>query len=95
MIEWIKRWLAWRQRKPLNREMLSSYQATFSSPMGQQVLFHLLEEIYCTVAETLNPEEALVLNARRSVVQEILDNITAAERQSEMERKVIGDAMAR
>jgi hypothetical protein len=51
----------------------------FSTGPGQQVLKHLLDNVYCTVYEGTDPQAALVHNARRTVVQEILLNIDAGD----------------
>jgi hypothetical protein len=45
---------------------------TFSTGPGQQVLKHLLDNVYCTIYEGTDPQAALVHNGRRSVVHEIL-----------------------
>lgn len=80
MIKSIQQWF---HRKWLPRQhpqsLLNSYHATFSNIYGQDVLQHLIDSIYCTVYEGSNPNEALVHNARRSVVHEILTNIDMAQ----------------
>ena len=61
--------------------VLKAYQTTFTgSPSGQLVLQHLMDNIYCTVYEGTDVQAALVHNARRGVIHEILQNIDAAER---------------
>jgi len=47
--------------------------------MGQLVLQDLLDGVYCTVYEGIEPQAAVILNARRAVVQEILMNIDHGE----------------
>ena len=73
--EWLKRkWL--RMVEP---DLVKSYHATFASLHGQRVLQHLLDSVYFTVYEGTDANTALVHNARRGVVQEILENIDAGE----------------
>lgn len=55
------------------------YTATFGSVSGQFVLEHLFTNIYCQVTEDLNPQAAVVLNARRTVIHEILEMIDLHE----------------
>ena len=71
-------WLArmWQQRKPA--DLLSAYQVTFSTLHGSLVLQDLLDNVYCTVYEGIDPTAALAHNARRSVVHEILENLDRA-----------------
>lgn len=72
--EWFRhRWLG------VDSGMLKHYHACFSSASGQHVLQHFLDSIYCTVYEGSDPQEALIHNARRTVVHEILMNLDAAE----------------
>jgi hypothetical protein len=71
--EWLQR--LWRVDEIAAKELAGSYAATFSSAPGQLVLNDLLDKIYCTVYEGTDPNEALVHNARRSVVDEILHNV--------------------
>lgn len=56
------------------RDIAHAYQRLFATGDGQLVRQHLLDNIYNTVYEGVNPQEALVHNARRTVIQEILDN---------------------
>ncbi len=74
-------WLAaWLQRR-LHRAQTDAdtirrcYQAVFHTPEGQQVLNHLLDTVYCTVYEGPDQTQAIVHNARRTVVEEILFNL--------------------
>jgi hypothetical protein len=75
----LTKWLTgkWRLQEP--EALRRSYQVTFSTLHGQQVLQHLMDSVYCTVYEGTDPHAAAVLNARRSVVHEILMNIDLAE----------------
>ena len=75
LVRWMKhRWMVYT-----HPELLRAYEVTFNSLHGQMVLQHLLDSVYCDVSSTTSPEDALVHNARRSVVQEILENLDAAE----------------
>jgi len=78
MIHILKRWLTRKWQQP-SSDTLQAYHATFSSPDGQLVLAHLLDNIYFQAPVTTDPNTALVNNARRSVIQEILVNIDAGE----------------
>ena len=58
----------------------NSYLVAFTqTEHGRRVLQHLMDEIYCTVYEGKDPNEALAHNARRSVVHEIITNIDLAQ----------------
>jgi len=59
--------------------LVHAYHAAFSNEHGVRVLQHLLDRIYFRVYEGKDPNEALVHNARRTVVQEILENIDMGE----------------
>jgi len=72
--EWLTR--KWQRRDP---DLIRSYQVTFSTPDGRRVLQDLLDGVYCTVYEGTDPQAAVILNARRSLVQEILVNIDQGE----------------
>lgn len=78
MMRILQVWLARKWSQP-SAETLKAYHATYSTPTGQLVLNHLLDNIYFTVYEGTDPNAALVHNSRRGVVQEILVNIDAAE----------------
>ena len=72
-------WLNRKWHRAEGAELLHAYQVTFSTPHGQLVLQHLLNEIYCQTCPTLEPIALAAHNGRRSVVQEILENIDTAE----------------
>lgn len=72
-------WLTHRWRPVQPDPLRQSYRVTFSTLHGQQVLQHLLDSVYCQVYEGTDPQAALVQNARRSVIHEILQNIDMAE----------------
>lgn len=83
-----KRWFTRKWVELLHPNLVRSYYLTFSSMDGQQVLQHLLDHVYCTVYYGTDPNEALAHNARRSVVQEILENIDAGEHPSKYQKDV-------
>lgn len=75
----------WMQRKWLRivePDLVQAYHVTFSTLQGQRVLQHLLDSVYFTVYEGTDPMIALVHNSRRSVIQDILENIDAGEHPS-------------
>lgn len=76
----LRQWLSrkWQRHDP--DELRQAYQVTFGSLHGQMVLQHLLDTIYCQVYEGTDAQAALVFNARRSVVHEILYNVDVATR---------------
>ena len=76
----LRQWFArkWQRQDP--SELSQAYQVTFNSLHGQMVLQHLLDTIYCQVYEGTDAQAALVFNARRSVIHEILYNVDAANR---------------
>jgi hypothetical protein len=72
-------WLVTKWRREADPSLAQAYGATYATPEGQRVLRHLLDSVYCTVYEGTDPSAALVHNARRSVVHEILENVDLAE----------------
>lgn len=76
----LSQWFArkWQRHDP--DELRQAYQVTFSSLHGQMVLQHLFDTIYCQVYEGTDAQAALVFNARRSVIHEILYNVDVATR---------------
>jgi len=73
--EWLtRRW----SPQPLD-ELCVAYQITFSTPHGQLVLQHLLDEVYCQTCPSLDPIALATHNGCRSVVQDILEKIEIAE----------------
>jgi len=73
---WLK--IKWQRQNP--DELRQAYQITFGGLHGQVVLQHLMDTIYCQVYEGTDAQAALVFNARRSVVHEILYNVDMANR---------------
>jgi hypothetical protein len=71
-------WLTRGWIPKLDPALLESYRIAFSGEHGAQVLQHLLDNIYCRVYEGADSNAALIHNARRSVVHEILENIDRA-----------------
>jgi hypothetical protein len=74
-----RHWLSRKWTRRLEPGLADSYRATFSTFHGERVLQHLLDGVYCQVYEGKDPIEAAHHNGRRSVVQEILENIELAE----------------
>lgn len=72
-------WLTRKWSRPNIDELDRAYQVTFSTVYGQMVLQHLLNEVYCQVCPTRDPIDLATHNGRRSLVQEILENIERAE----------------
>ena len=76
----LRKWFSrkWQHHDP--DELRQAYQVTFGSLHGQMVLQHLFDTIYCQVYEGTDAQAALVFNARRSVIHEILYNVDVATR---------------
>lgn len=72
-------WLALKWTRTPQDGLAQDYQVTFSTEQGRRVLTHLLDAVYCTVYEGTDPVAAAMHNGRRSLVQEILENIDLAE----------------
>ncbi len=72
-------WLKRKWQRPHGDELDQAYQVTFSTPQGQLVLQHLLNEVYCQVCLSTDPIVLATHNARRTVVHEMLENIERAE----------------
>ena len=66
-------------------QLAQDYHVTFSTPHGQRVLQHLMDEVYCTVYEGHDPIESAHHNGRRSVVHDILFNLHVAEQPQKYE----------
>jgi len=73
-------WLIYKWKYDYDKSLLESYYITFSTEHGQRVLHHLLDSVYCTIYEGLDPIMMATLNGRRSLVHEILENIDQVER---------------
>lgn len=56
------------------KDIAHAYQRFFASGDGQIIRQHLLDTVYNTVYEGCDPQEALVHNARRTVIHELFDN---------------------
>lgn len=87
MIDIVKNWLT-RLWQPTIPETLEAYSVTFSTYHGQLVLQHLMDSVYCQVYTGTDPNAALVHNARRTVVHEILENIDTARNPQKYQMKV-------
>lgn len=72
-------WLAHKWNRGTVAAVAQDYQVAFSTAQGQRVLQHLLDSVYCTVYEGTDPIAAALHNGRRSLVQEILENIDLAD----------------
>lgn len=83
-----RRWFRYKWRVLTKGELERAYHVTFNNVDGQVVLQHLLDNIYCTTYGGTDPNEALIHNARRTVVQEILENIDLAENPKKYDIKV-------
>lgn len=72
-------WLTRKWQRADVAELHQAYQVTFSTVYGQLVLQHLLNEVYCQTCPSLDPLALATHNGRRSLVQEMLENIDQAE----------------
>lgn len=76
----ILRWiLGERWHAPSADALLVDYQRTFGTPEGQRVLRHLVETNFFPVYGGLSAEELWQHNGRRSLVQELLENLQTAK----------------
>jgi hypothetical protein len=71
-------WLGQKWRREPDTSLGLAYQVTFSTAHGQLVLQHLLDNVYCQTCPTHDPIALATHNGRRSVIQEILENIDMA-----------------
>ena len=79
MTNHLRAWLT-RKWQPVESDTLTvAYRATFSTLYGQQVLQHLMDQVYCQICSSLDPIELATHNGRRSVIQELLDTLDRAE----------------
>lgn len=78
----ILQWLGikWQEH---TEEHLKSYSVFVMTVDGQRVLQHLMDTVYCTVYEGVDPQGAIINNARRSVVHDILMNIHMLQQPAE------------
>lgn len=72
--EWLRH--PWRIQE--SKDLLDAYNITFSGLHGQRVLQHILDNVYTTVYIGTDPVELAYHNARRSVVQDILQMLDRA-----------------
>ena len=75
-------WLTRRWAILPTDELAQAYQVTFSTAHGRLVLNHLLNEVYCQACPSRDPIDLATHNGRRSVVQEMLENIERGEQPS-------------
>ena len=74
-----REWLARKWQPVQPDQLLQAYRVAFSTPEGRQVLQHLLDSIYTTVSPQSDAMALATHHGRRSVVQEILENLDRAE----------------
>lgn len=94
MTRTLRRWFS-RKWQPIDPQLAEDYRLTFSGLHGERVLQHLLDNVYCQICPSTNPNDVIAHNARRSVIQEILENIDQAERPQRYQVTVEGDPHAR
>ena len=73
MIEWILR--KWTRQPDPPDQIRQAYQVAFGSVHGQIVLQHLVDNVYATVCYSKDDIELATHNGRRSVIQDILENV--------------------
>ena len=72
-------WLIHKWVKQTDDNIAQFYQVTYSTPQGQRVLQHQLDNIYCQIYEGNDPLVLAYHNGRRSVVHETLELIDEGE----------------
>lgn len=75
----MKKWLGRLWRIDADEQARQRAYLIFLSPEGELVLNDLLDNVYCQVIPNPDPLEALALEARRTVVHEILENVDRAK----------------
>lgn len=81
----IRDWLKHKWQREAQPTLAQDYQVTFSTPHGQRVLQHLMDQVYCMVYEGTDSLAMAMHNGRRSLVQEILENIDRSEQPQKYE----------
>ena len=76
---WLTTWRRTGWRDWTADALLQDYHAAFHTGPGQRVLGHMLDTVYCQVVLSRDPMELAFHNGRRSVLQEILENLQHAE----------------
>ena len=71
----VKEWFAIKPVRMDRGSLAISYYIAFSTESGRHVLDHLIDTLYCSVYEGIDPIAGIVHNSRRSVIHEILQNI--------------------
>ncbi len=79
MTSHFRNWLSNKWRKRMDPALGQCYRVTFSTLEGREVLQHLLDEVYCQTCPVNDPIALATHNGRRSVIQEILENIDLSE----------------
>lgn len=88
MMTRLRDWLGRKWQRRPDPGLLEAYRATFASMAGQMVMQHLMDGVYCKIYEGKDPIEGAHHNGRRSVVQEILENIDMAENPAKYKTEV-------
>ena len=83
-------WLTQKWTRTQPDSLIQDYQVTFSTPSGHRVLQHLMDHAYCAVYEGKDPIEMAIHNGRRSIVQEILENLDLADSPEKYRARVEG-----
>jgi hypothetical protein len=71
-MSFITAWLLQKWQPP-REDIATHVRIMFASISGQIVKQHLMDSIYCTTTDNTDPQAAVILNARRSVIQELLE----------------------
>lgn len=81
-------WWVPRKWQQVDENTLRAYAVVFSTGDGSRVLQHLVDSVYATVYYGSDPIALAVHNGRRSLVQEILENIDRASNPNKYQVKV-------
>lgn len=82
------RWFQRKWQTFIIPEVEQAYRVTFSTPHGQLVLQHMLDNVYCTVYDGFDPIACITHNARRTLVHEIIEAIDRGENPAKYAMKV-------
>lgn len=72
-------WLTGKWARQIDPSLLEDYRVVFNTDSGRRVLRHWMDSIYCTTYHGTDPIACATHNGRRSVIQEILENLDRAE----------------
>jgi len=84
-------WLISKWTRKTDDNIAQAFQLTYSTPHGQLVLKHKMDNIYCTIYEGNDPLKLAYHNGRRSVVHEELELIDEAENPRKHEVNVVSE----